>query len=290
MKFTTRYKAELFLLLAAVLWGGTFVVTKVGLDLVSPLLFLGVRFSLAFLIFLVLQIRRLKLLTRRILIHGIFLGILLFSGFALQITGLQHTTASKSGFITYLYALIVPPLQFLLLKKRLKPGNIIGLIIVLGGFTMFNLPEDSSLNFGDFLTLAGAISFGFHLVNLNKYAEKSDPKLLTLLQFGVISVLSLVSAFLFEEIRFAVNLNLVISWLYLSIFATVICIYLMTNYQRFISPTKAVIIYSMEPVFAVLFAVISGVDKILPMEILGCLLILGGVLFSELWDLRKRSS
>ncbi|RKX84084.1 MAG: EamA/RhaT family transporter, partial [Spirochaetes bacterium] len=133
MKSKEQFKSELMLILVTLIWGGTFPVIKAGLSDISPLLMVVVRFTLAFLFFLPLIIKRRKLLTSGFVKAGIILGFSTFIGYGMLTIGLTMTTVAKSSLISYGYALMTPPLQYLLLKKKVSPINLIGLVIAFTG-------------------------------------------------------------------------------------------------------------------------------------------------------------
>ena len=126
-------KAELYLILITFIWGGTFVSIKTALDYSSPLILMGLRFFSAYLFFSLFYRVRFKEYTAAVLKKGLLLGVLMFIGYGLQTIGLKYTTASRSGFITYFYALMTPFFQFLILKKRPFWGNLLGLICAFSG-------------------------------------------------------------------------------------------------------------------------------------------------------------
>ena len=146
-----KIKAELILLFVTLLWGATFIATKHGLRSAPPVFLLGLRFLLAALLLLPLCFRQLKTITPVILKRGLVLGLLMFAGYAFQNASLVYTSAGKSALITYFFALIVPFLQIPFTGKPLSRGNIVGLVIVVGGLVLLNLPSGGGLNLGDML-------------------------------------------------------------------------------------------------------------------------------------------
>ena len=111
-------KSELMLIFITVIWGGTFVSIKVALSYTSPLLLMAMRFFSAFLFFIMINRINILKISRKSLLYGSLLGLLMFLGYGLQTIGLKFTSASRSGFITYFYALLTPFFQFLILKRR----------------------------------------------------------------------------------------------------------------------------------------------------------------------------
>ncbi|MBI9101508.1 MAG: EamA family transporter [Spirochaetales bacterium] len=282
VKSASGRKAELLLILTTLIWGGTFAVIKNGLSQASPLILMGFRFTLACLVFGIIFHRSLGRISRQVLRDGSILGLLMFISYSLQTLGLEHTTASRSGFITYSFALFTPPLQLLILKRKPALKNLIGLIVVFGGLFFISKPESGSFNKGDLMTLICAISLAFYVIYLDLMSKRSNTFMLTVIQFFICGGLSFLLAPFVEKPRLILSGSFIISILYLGILGSVVGIALMIRFQKELSPTKAVIIYGLEPLFSVMVAILFLTEQLSPVEWAGCALIFIGVLISEL--------
>lgn len=276
------------LFLIALVWGGTFVAVKGALDSVNPLTFLFLRFFIATVIFVLAFFGKLSGLTRDTLKKGIILGVLLFLGYAFQTTGLQHTSASKSGFITGLLVVFTPIFQWGIVRRTPKVGNIIGVVLVSIGLWLLMAPDESDLNIGDGLTFLCAIFFALYIVYLDIYGKGQDAIHLTFLQLGVITVLSLMTAVGTEEISITYSTRFLVGLGYTGVLATVVTTYLQTRYQRDTTPTRAAVIFSLEPVFAAVFAYLILKEIIGLLGLLGGALIFSGLVVSELADVLNK--
>jgi drug/metabolite transporter (DMT)-like permease len=281
-------RAEFVLLLVTLLWGATFVVTKQGLDSSPPVLFLGLRFTLAALLLLPFSIGELPRITRTVLRRGLVLGLLMFAGYAFQNASLVYTTAGRSALITYFFALIVPFLQVPFTGKPLSPANIFGLTVVVAGLVLLNLPTKGGFNIGDMLAFGSAISYAFFIIYLDRYTRYGDVLLLTLIQFILTGILSFLFSWVFERGPLRVDANLLWALGYLAFFGSFLCLTLMNRFQRYVTPVKAVIIYAMEPVFAVLFGMVFLTERFSIAEWIGAGLVISGVLLSDLWTGGRR--
>lgn len=279
-----RTKAELLLLSCTFIWGGTFVVVKGGLEDASPLLFIAVRFLIATVLFVPLGFSRIKTMDRRSFLDGAVLGILLFVGLAAQTAGLQYTTASKSGFITGLLVAFTPVFQLLIERRPPKAGNLAGVFFVLVGLYFLTSPEGSSFNIGDGLTLISAALFGLYIVYLDVFSKRSDFSQLTFVQFFLTSLLALVLSPFLEQPRLALSFAFLGALAYLSLLATLFTLFIQTKYQRFTTPTRAGIIFSVEPVWAATIAYFALGEMIGMLGVIGGGLIVAGLLISELSD------
>lgn len=297
-----KYKGELALLANTILWGGTFTIVKTSLDNVSPMIFLGFRFLIAALILIPFVYKILKTEFSIKQFQPILLGIIFFLAFASQTAGLQFTSATKSGFITGTFVVFTPIFQMILEKRIPRKGNIIGIFFVIAGMLFLFSPGNSfagiiteigsDFNLGDFLTLLCAILFSIHIVYLDMISKKYNSMMLVFVQIIVTAILAFFFALIFnlielENIRLNINNDLIFGMIYTAIFATILTVYLQTKFQHYVSPTKASILFSFEPIFAALFAFFLLNEKISNFGYAGCILIFTGLLISELLDKKK---
>ncbi len=293
-----KYTGEIALLINTLIWGATFVIIKSALSDASPMMFVGIRFTFAALVLLPFAKKIFKFSKTGTLKAGIVLGILYFLGFASQTLGLQYTTATKSGFITGTFVIFTPVFQWLLEKKVPAKWNLIGVsIVIIGllflsskGTSIFDVFSElgSNFNIGDFFTLLCALFWGWYLVELDMISKKFDYMPLVFSQILVTGIGGFLFVFLFsvtglEQIKYSFDFNLIFAILYTSLLATVLATTLQTKYQKFVSPTKAGIILSFEPIFAALVAFIVLSEKISYFGIIGCLLIFSGLIISEVF-------
>ncbi len=293
----SKYKSELILILVTLLWGATFVIVKEALNDVSSMAFIAVRFLIAAAI--LLPFMRKKKFTNQNISAGILLGVLLFMGFATQTVGLKFTSATKSGFLTGTAVIIVPLLQIIIEKRAPTKGVIIGTILVMlgitflssGGNSILSLLSDlgSNFNIGEGLTLICALFFALYIIYLDVETSRYDFWTLLFLQIITTAVLSILFLVVFTEtnlepFKFDLTNNLIWAIFYTSIFATLITTALQTKYQKNVTPAKAGIIFSFEPIFAAVFAFFILGEKITNFGYLGAGLIILGLLVSELYE------
>ncbi|MBX2993017.1 MAG: DMT family transporter [Bacteroidetes bacterium] len=281
---TKQTKAEYALFATTLIWASTFVAMKIGLRDISPVLMTGIRFTFAALFFLTLFARRILPLSPDALKKGSFLGLILFLGFISQNIGLNYTTASKSAFITSLMVVFVPVLQFVIEKRSPTVGNILGIAIVVGGLWLLSAPAGSEFNFGDMLTLVCAVLFAYYIVYLDVASRAMTALQLTFLQSAACAVLGMASAFLFEEILFNPTTSMLVSVGYLTLFATVLTTLVQTTFQKYTTPTRAAVIFTIEPVWASIYAYFILGEMLGELGMIGGALIVIGVLVSELSD------
>lgn len=296
--FFNKYKGEIILLIVTLLWSATFVIVKGALKDISSMLFIGLRFLIAGIILLPFLLRRKHLFLNKKFLHPIILGTILFFGFSSQTIGLKHTEATKSAFLTGTAVVIIPFIQLLIEKRKPKTGSVIGVAVVLagilllsGGNSILTLVKDiiANFNLGDFLTLVGALFYAIYVVYLDILSNKYEFEFLLIIQMLVPALLAFPFAFIFDAISYeAIHIEftseLILAVLYTAIFATVVTTGLQTKYQPLVTPTKAGIVYSFEPIFAAIVAFAFLNERITLFGILGAGLIFVGLIISETFD------
>jgi drug/metabolite transporter (DMT)-like permease len=280
-----RSTAELLLFATTFIWSSTFVALKWGLEELSPLWLMAWRFSLATAVGSAVLLWQGARPTRAALRDGHLLGLLLFAGFALQTIGLRYTTASKSAFITGLMVAFTPVVQYFWKRRLPTRANFMGILIVVGGLWLLTDPFQAGaggFNRGDAMTLLCAVAFACYIVALDQTAHRHAVLPFTIIQIASMALYSWAGAWLLEAPvlpRAGVSLGVIV---YLALAATLLTGYLMTRYQRDTTPTRAAIIYTVEPVWASLMAAALLGERLTGPAMVGGGLILTGVLFSQL--------
>jgi drug/metabolite transporter (DMT)-like permease len=284
MHLSSRTRAESYLLSLTIIWGSTFVLTKFILEGASPFVYVAIRFFIASLLFAAFFFRRLRTISKDGVAKGLILGVLLFVGFVLQTIGMKFTTASKSAFVTGLMVVFTPIFQLIIERKAPKFGNIIGVVLVALGLYLLTSPKGSEFNIGDALTLLCAILFSIYTVYLSVYGKDHDPAHLTFIQFASTTILAAMAIPFLETARLNITTNFLLNLAYLAVMPTVVALYVMAKYQKYTTPTRSAIIYSMEPPFAAIFAFFIIGEQIGMIGVIGGISILSGLIVSELSD------
>jgi len=281
---TTRTRAEAILLGTTCIWGGTFTVVKVAMEDISPLLLIAIRFAIASLVVLLVGRGRLFPIPGPAVWKGAILGTFLFLGFVAQNIGLTITTASKSAFITGMMVVFVPLFQFVIERRAPKIGNVVGVAVVTLGLWFLTSPAGSDFNAGDALTLVCAVLFAVYIVYLDVISREMGTGQLVFLQMISTGILSAAAVLAFEQPLFAVSARSIGALLYLTFLATLLTTYVQTRFQRDTTPTRAVVIFSIEPVIAAAIASAILDEQLGWLGLLGGALIVAGVLLSEFSD------
>ena len=296
-----KYTGEFALLFNTLIWGGTFALIKNAFTDISPLLFLGLRFGLAALIFLPFVYSHLRKTNKQTLIAGSVLGFFYFAGFTAQSLGLNLTTATKSGFITGTFVVFIPILQLIIERRKPKWFNILSVFLVLVGLAMLSSKGKnilgfinqlgSDFNFGDLLTLLCALLFAFQVVYVDVFTKKYDYLPMVFVQLLITGLGGFILSYMFSitslgTVKFTFNTTVVTAILYTAIFASIIATVIQLKFQKIVSPTKAGIIFSIEPIFAAVFAYFLLSEKISNFGLVGCILIFIGLIVSEAFSIK----
>jgi drug/metabolite transporter (DMT)-like permease len=287
-------KSDLLLLLIAAIWGGGFVAQRQGLESVGPFTFNGVRFALGSLSLLPLVLigrRRQKPFhgalpeggPRALLWGGTLAGGALFLGASLQQVGMVYTTAGNAGFITGLYVVIVPLLG-IWWGQRPSAGTWFGALLAATGLFLLSVTAQFTIGFGDLLELIGAFFWAGHVLLIGWLSPRLDSFKLSALQFAVCSVLSMITAFCTETVNIATILQAGGPILYGGLVSVGFAYTMQVVAQRDAHPAHTAIILSAEGVFAALWGWLLLGETLGARGMLGCCLMLAGMLCSELWN------
>ncbi|MBH3337733.1 DMT family transporter [Pseudomonas mendocina] len=282
-------RADLLMLITAMIWGSSFVAQRLGMDNIGPFLYTGLRFALACLALLPVlallqrrQQRPVAPLNRNLLIGGVIMGLALSLGINLQQVGLLFTTVTNSGFITGLYVIVVPILG-LLIGQRSSAGIWLGASLAVVGMFLLSVGEGFTVASGDWLQLAGAFVWGVHVLLVGFFASRHDPLRLAFIQFATCAVISLLLAAVFETATLDGILQAAPAILYGGLFGVAVGFTLQVVAQQHAIASHAAIILSLEAVFAAIAGALLLGEVLALRGYLGCALMFGGMLLAQLW-------
>lgn len=280
-------RQEAVLIFITMIWGGTFLAVHLAMQVSGPFFFVGLRFAAATLVLALFSLRSLRGLTWYELKAGVFIGVAIMFGYGLQTVGLQTISSSQSAFITAMYVPMVPLLQWLVLGRF--PGVMawVGVLLAFTGLMLLAAPSssDMTLSLGEILTLIGTLGMAAEIILIGAYAGKVNVKRVTVVQLATASVASFLMMVPTGESVPPYSSYLLYSAMGLGLASAIIQV-TMNWAQRSVSPTRATVIYAGEPVWAGLVGRIAG-ERLPGVALLGCALIVLGVLVSELRIRRK---
>jgi drug/metabolite transporter (DMT)-like permease len=283
-------RSDVLLLIAAAVWGFAFVAQRAGMEHVGPFVFNGVRFALgsASLIPLLLlktndssEARQRPPSLSTTLAGGVAAGVVLFVAATLQQVGLVYTTAGNAGFITGLYVVIVPILG-LIWGQRPGAGTWVGAVLATVGLYLLGVSDRFTIASGDLLVLISALFWASHVLLIGVLSRRIDPIRIAFLQFATCSVLSLITALIFESFVWADIRAAAIPILYGGVMSVGIGFTLQVVAQREANPAHAAILLSLEAVFAAFGGWLILGELLSLRGLVGCALMLSGMLLSQL--------
>jgi len=295
-----RWRAELLLGGITALWGGTFALVKLALQAVPPFLFMGMRFTVALGILLVVWRSAFHRFRAEELRYGSVLGLCFAAGFVLQTVGLLFTSASKSAFITGATLLVIPVMQWAVQRRQPTLWQWAGVGLALVGLWYLTAPSLEGWNVGDVLTMASTLFWALYVVLLDEFTRHSPPVLgrtlrLTALQFAVSAAVGgaahlLCTAMGVKALAFAPDFghpHLWVALAYTAVLASVVATVVQTHVQRYTTPVKAALIYALEPVFASVLAWALLGELLAQRELLGAALLLASIGVAEFSRVQK---
>ena len=276
------------------IWGTTFIAQDTGMDKIGPLTFNATRFFVGFLSIIpfALLIEKKKIFkeinnNKKLFFKLLFwIGLFLFLGTFLQQTALLYTDVANAAFFTIFYVPMVPIILFFIYSKSIHWSIWPSVIFCVFGVYLLSDFSDATIRLGDGLVILCALFWALHIIFIGNFAKSFNlPLFFGALQALVVSFFSFIFAIFFETITISNILNESISIIYAGVLSGGIAFTLQIYAQKNISPAPAGIIFSLEGVFATIAAWII-LNQILDINnVIGCFLIICGVLFSQLLPL-----
>jgi drug/metabolite transporter (DMT)-like permease len=292
-------KANILLLLTAIIWGFAFVAQRAGMEYLGPFTFNTARFTLGSLSLVPLllinkkrkfnQLNIISFKNKTLIYGGLAAGLFLFLGASLQQTGMVYTTAGKGGFITGFYIILVPILG-LFIKQKTSLVTWLGAVVAIIGLYFLSVTESLQINIGDVLVFSAAFFWAGQILVIGFFSNKTDSIQLAFLQFVVCALLSFISALTAEKIILDNIYLAIIPILYAGIFSAGIAFTLQVIAQKEAHPANAAIIMSLESVFAAIGGWMILSETIPLRGIFGCGLMLAGMIISQLYLFKAKKS
>ncbi len=295
----SRLLADLALLFTVGIWGATFVMVQDAVQEWPVFAFLALRFGLAALAFLPLllwqqrtkrasggQRAGVKAWTVRLL-PAVVIGLALAASYAFQTFGLLYTTPARAGFVTGMNVVIVPIGAAFFLRQPVRLPAILGVMLAMVGLALLSLDSNLRMGYGDLLVFFCAVLFAVQIVLTGRFAPETPPLRLAATQIATVAVVSGVLSLIFEAPQGMPPLtgNVLYAAAFTGLLATTFAFTAQSWAQQVTSATHTALIFSLEPVFAALTSYILIGEVLSGRELLGCVLILSGMLCAELGGL-----
>ena len=283
-----RLKGSLTLFVAVIIWGSAFIAQSMGMELIGPFTFQAIRCGLAVLFLIPVSFlfdRKPGAVKRwlepRLWKSGLICGLALFAAASLQQVGLVYTDAGKAGFLTAMYIVLVPILGLFLGQK---PGRAAWFSVVLAvtGLYLLSCMGVSEINIGDILLTGCALAYAVQITCIDRLAGDLDGVRLNCVQALVVTVLSIPFMIFTETVDMGNILACSLPLAYAGILSMGVAYSLQIIGQKYLEPTAASLIMSLESVIAALCGWLILKETMTPWELLGCGMVFGAVVISQL--------
>ena len=281
-----RKTATLLLLLTALIWGCSFVAQDVSSDFLGPFTFNFTRFFIGSLVLVpfVMKNRKGRKISakddKRTVLAGAACGTALAVASVVQQIGVQYSGAGKGGFITSLYNIFVP-IILLLMGRKVNRKIFLYALIAIAGMYLLCIGDTFRIEKGDLYLLICAIFFAIHIIVIDRFTDV-DGITLSCLQFFTSGIICLIGALLTETISISQIMKAAVPVLYAGVFSCGIAYTLQVVAQKYIHPTVATLVLSLESVFSVLAAWLILSDTLSAKELAGCAIVFAAVLLAQL--------
>lgn len=274
--------AALVLFSMTAIWGISFILMKWALVTIDVFYFMAVRFFIATAFMAIVFNKKMRGIDRGTFKAGIILGILLGLSLVLQTFGLKFTTASNSALITGLYMVLIPPFALIYPKIKTSWFSILGIMIAIPGSFLLTQYSFTGVNLGDILTGLVTIPAAWHIIFTGEFAKKHSLIPLMVIQFATVCVITGFISIFTNGANFHIEPIAWLAILQTALFCACLGFSLMTWGQRYIDPSRAGIIYSMEAVFGALFGWWLGGEMMTHIAFIGACMMVLGMIVSEI--------
>ena len=303
MKKNRKMLGNLLLLLTAMIWGTAFVGQRVGMDSIEPVTFNAARMWLAAAAIGLVAVltgkksdpqdkkpvsgltdTRDKAQERRknTIIGGICCGSFLTAASLFHQMGVVYTTAGKAGFITAMYMLLVPIINFVFFKKKNTWLVWTGVLVGVFGMYLLCITDGFSLTYGDTLVCICALLFSGHILCCDHFVQLGNPIRISAIQFATAAVISTIAAFVAEEPSWQKIASAAVPILYCGIVSGGIGYTLQMVAQRYTDPTIASLLMSLESVFAVIAGALLLGERMTARELAGCVIMFAAIVLVQI--------
>lgn len=285
----TQRKADLIIAFISMAWGSSYILMKLGLGGMEAFNLIGLRFGIAFITTALFFIKQVIKTDKKTIYYGALLGFILFSTFAFLMIGLKTTTASSAGFLTSSTVVFVPLLQMIITRKKPLLPIVVGTIFTMTGIALLTIKNSFVLETGSVLCVLGAFFYALHIIITNKLTHKAEGLFLGIFQLGFTGLYGFIFSMIFEHPVLPSSNIEWIAVLGLALICSALGFVMQPIAQKYTTPERTGLLFSLEPVFSAIFAYIF-LNEILQIKgYIGAVLVLCGVFISSIKIREKQS-
>lgn len=271
------------LVIVALFWGLGFPALKVVSESIPTFYLIGLRFLIAAVLLSMIFHKRLKKINKALIRSAFILSVFLFLTYGFATLGIKYTSSAKASFFCCLGVLVIPVILRLVYKEKISSRVAVCIMVCTAGLFLISYTKGMGLNLssGDLICLGCSVTGAIHVVMIGRVAKDQDPALLATAQLFFISVWAFSTALLLEDAPDSISLT---DWgvmVFLAVFCTAAAFVLQCACQRYISPARAGVIFSIEPVSGALFSAVLLGDRLGINGIIGGALIVASMIYME---------
>lgn len=275
-------KANILMVIVTMLWGLSYTFMVMGLEALEAYNVVALRCFVAFIIAGLIFYKKMIHINSKTMLYASIQGFLLFSVFALSLFGLETTSASNAGFILSLTVVLVPIFTSILEKRLPSRAVRIAIICTMVGIIVLTMKETMSFQRGDILVAIAAVCYSVYLILNSTFTKNVESISYGIYQLGVAGLFGAVLCLLFETPQMPSTTSGWIAILGLGIICTAFCFIAQAVVQQYTSPTHTGLIFSLEPIFAAIFAMMFLGEILTTQLLIGGALILAGNFVAQL--------
>nr|WP_326583383.1 DMT family transporter [Bacillus ndiopicus] len=278
-------KANILMVIVTMFWGLSYTFMVMGLDALETYNIVALRCIIAFTVAGLIFYKKMLKINKQTIFYASIQGFLLFIVFSLSLFGLQTTSASNAGFILSLTVVLVPIFVSILERKLPSRAITFAIVMTMIGISVLTLRGSMSFQIGDILVAIAAICYAIYLILNSKFTKDVDSIAYGIYQLGFAGIFGAVFCLFFEVPQIPVTTSGWIAILGLGIICSAFCFIGQSVVQKYTSPTHTGLIFSLEPIFAAIFALIFLGEVLTVQLLIGGAFILAGNLVAQLEQL-----
>lgn len=275
-------KANILMVIVTMFWGLSYTFMVMGLESLEAYNVVALRCAIAFIIAGLIFYKKMIRVNLQTIKYAFIQGFLMFLLFALSLFGLQTTSASNAGFILSLTVVLVPIFSSIFDKKLPSRAVSFAIVMTMIGIVILTLKEGLHFQPGDILMAIAAVSYAVYLILNSKFTKSVESISYGVYQLGFAGLFGAVLCLLIETPQVPTTTNGWIAILGLGIICSAFCFIAQAVVQQYTSPTHTGLIFSLEPIFAAMFAMIFLDEALTTQLLIGGIFILAGNLVAQL--------
>lgn len=275
-------KANILMVIVTMFWGISYTFMVMGLEFLEAYNVVALRCLIAFIIAGLIFLPKMLRVNIKTILYASIQGFLLFSVFALSIYGLKTTSAGNAGFILSLTVVLVPIITSFMEKRLPSRAVSFAVVATMIGITILTFNESLAFSLGDILVAIAALCYSIYIILNSRFTKDVESISYGVYQLGVAGLLGAFFTMIFESPKLPSTSSGWVAILGLGIICTAFCFVAQAVVQQYTTPTHTGLIFSLEPIFAAIFAMIFLGEGLTSQLVIGGAFILIGNFVAQL--------